>query len=476
MTEPTSGHHLKKELHLRDLVQMQILLVVGVSWLGIAARQGGVHLVFWIAGILTLFLPSAAVVTYCVRIWPEEGGVYEWTRHTFGPLTGFLCGWNFAIWALLLVSGVGLQTASSLSYSLGPAFAWIKESKAVINTLNISIFALILVVCVVGLKVGKWVAHFGTLTLMLVYSLLIALLFHHPGATAAHPHHAPQSPFSLAIGLPVLSLLSLNLFGKMALGGLTGLEQIAVFAGEIKNAASAIWKSAWIAAPFIALIFILGTGSILTYIPADQVDLNAPIPQILAAALGGKAPGTGIDWGLMLGRAAILAIALNIIASFTLVVAATSRLPMVAGWDKILPDWFTALSPRFGTPVRSIVTIVVLAFIVCFLATYGTGAQEAFQLVTVTGTIVYNVYFGMMLLIPLVAGARFGKPPSLWIKLAALSGFLVTLLSTVLSVFPVIDVPHPMLFGVKVIGATLIVNLLGVFIYRQARRPVPVET
>ena len=81
MTDPESGHHLKKELRLHDLVQMQILLVVGVTWVGIAAKQGGVHLVFWIAAILALFLPSAAVVTYCVQIWPEEGGVYEWTRH-----------------------------------------------------------------------------------------------------------------------------------------------------------------------------------------------------------------------------------------------------------------------------------------------------------------------------------------------------------------------------------------------------------
>ena len=39
-------HELKRELRLRDLVQMQILLVVGVTWIGIAAKQGGIHLVF----------------------------------------------------------------------------------------------------------------------------------------------------------------------------------------------------------------------------------------------------------------------------------------------------------------------------------------------------------------------------------------------------------------------------------------------
>lgn len=472
MTDLASGHHLKKELRLPDLVQMHILLVVGVTWVGIAAKQGGVHLVFWIAAILALFLPSAAVVTYCVRIWPEEGGVYEWTRHVFGPLAGFLCAWNFGLWALLTVSNIGIQSAASLSYSMGPAYAWMAESKSVINTLNVTLFAVILIVCIVGLKVGKWVAHFGTLTMVLVNVLLVVLLFFHPHATAAHPHHAPQSPFSLAIGLPIISLLSLNLFSKMALNGLTGLEQIAVFAGEIRNAASAIWKSAWIAAPIIALIFILGTGSILTYVRADQVDLTAPVPQVLAAAFGGESSGPGIDWGLMLGRAAIAAIALSTLASYTLIVAATSRLPMVAGWDKILPDWFTQLHPRFGTPVRSILTIVGLAFSACLLATYGSSAQEAYQVVSVTDAFLYDIYFGMMFLIPLVVGNRFGKRPGPWLKLAALSGLLTTILHGALSVFPIINVANPFLFGVKILASAAFVNLVGYLIYRQSRRRV----
>ncbi len=464
---------MKRELRLPDLVQMQILLVVGVTWVGIAAKQGGVHLVFWIAAILTLFLPSAAVVTYCVQIWPEEGGVYEWTRHVFGPLAGFLNAWNFALWALLTVSNLGIQCATALSYSLGPAYGWMAESKSVINTLNIVLFTLILIICIVGLKVGKWIAHFGTFTMIAVNILLVALLFFHPHATAAHPHHSPQAPFSLAIGMPMLTLLSLNLFSKMALNGLTGLEQIAVFAGEIKNAASAIWKSAWLAAPIIALIFILGTGSILSYVPADKVDLTGPVPQVLAVAFGGEgagAAGTGINWGLMLGRIAILAISVSTIASYTLIVAATSRLPMVAGWDRILPDWFTRLSPRFGTPVRSIVIIVALAFLACLLATYGASAQEAYQLITVTDAILYDIYFGMMFLIPLVVGSRFCKPPSLWLKGAALSGLLVTLLHTVLSVFPIIDVPNPVVFGIKVIVSAIFINLVGYAIYWQAGR------
>ncbi len=455
---------------------MQILLVVGVTWIGIAAKQGGVHLLFWMAAILTLFLPSAAVVTYCVQIWPEEGGVYQWTTHAFGPLAGFLNAWNFGLWALITVSNIGIMTATSLSYSLGPRYAWMAENTKLINTFNLTLFALILILCIVGFRILKWVAHFGTFTMILVNILLVALLFFHPHATAAHPHHAPQSPFSLRLTLPMLTIFSLNLFSKMALNGLTGLEQIAVFAGETRDAARAIWRSAWIAAPIIALIFILGTGSILTYIPADKVDLTGPVPQVLAAAFGGGDNSHGVNWGLLLGRGAILALALSVIAQYALIVAETSRLPMVAAWDGILPEWFTRLSPRFGTPVRSVAVIVGLSVVACALATYGSNAQEAYQLITVEAAFLYDIYFGMMFLIPLTAGSRFGKPASPGLKVSAASGLFVTVLHAGFSLYPIIDDPNPWLFARKIVLTAVVINAAGLVLYWQARRVVRSET
>lgn len=449
---------------------MQILLVVGVTWIGTAAKQGGVHLIFWLAAILTLFLPSAAVVTYCVQIWPQEGGVYQWTTNVFGPFAGFLNAWNFGMWTLVTVSNLGILTSTSLSYFLGPSYAWIAESNRIIASINIVLFLLILVICIVGFHIGKWVSHFGTFMMILVNLLLVALLFFHPHTSAAHPHHSPQHPFSLALTLPMLTLFSLNLFSKMALNGLTGLEQIAVFAGETKNAARSIFRSAWIAAPIIALIFILGTGALLTYIPADKIDLTGPVPQVLAVAFATPPGATGINWGLMLGRLAILGLALAVISQYALLTASASRLPMVAGWDGVLPPWFTRLSPRFGTPVRSIVIIVVLALVAALSATYGASAQEALQVIQSVAVVVYNIYFGMMFLIPLVVGSRFGKPPSLGLKLASAVGLAVTILATAFSVFPIIDVPSPFRFGAKIIGATLVLNLGGALLYWQSRR------
>jgi len=463
-----SSHALRRELGLWDLVPMQILLVVGITWAGIAAKQGGTHIWFWLAAILTLFVPLAAVTGWCAKVWPLEGGVYQWTKFALGPFAGFMSAWNFGLWGLLAVANIGILTATSISYGLGPRAAWIEESHTLIAGLTIALFIVILFVNLPGFGIGRWVSHFGTAVTVLVTVLLMGLLFYHPHASAAHPHVDPQAPFSF--GKPVLTLMSLNLFTKIAFNGLSGLEQVAVFAGETRNAGRAIMRSAWIAAPIIAVIYILMTGSMLAYIPAAKVDLTGPIPQILAVAFGGGGETAGIDWGLVLGRTTILVLAVALVAQYAVIVAETSRLPMVAGWDGMIPAWFTRLDPRWRTPTRSIAVIVALAIGMGLLATYGTGAQEAFQVINSVANVGYGIYYLMMFAIPLLIGDRFGVRAGFWLKVAAVSGIAVTAVAMGLLLLPSVDVSSKWIFAAKVGGASLAINLAGVAVYWNGTR------
>jgi amino acid transporter len=472
--DESDSRPLRKVLGLRDLILMQILIVFSASWTGTAALQSGTQVSYWMLGALLLFLPVAAVVQYCVQIWPYEGGVYQWTKHAFGPFAGFMSAWNLGAWVLLVVSSMGVQTASGISYALGPSAAWVAENRVIIYGLNVAIFGLILVVCVVGFRVGRWVSHFGTAATLFVAGLLIALLFVHPGTNQGRPHVSPQAPFSLR--LPVLTLVSLNLFSKIAFNGFTALEQVAVFAGETRNAARSILRSAWIAAPIIALIYILMTGSILTYIRADQVDLVNPIAQVLSNAFGtGASPGS-FDWGLLLGRVTILALTLSFIAQTAVYIAETSRLPMVAAWDHIIPAWFTRLHPRYGTPTRSLGVIVLGAIAFSFLASLGAGAGEAYQLISTSSFVCYGINYLLMFAVPLLVGTPLSlRPdlrPPLFLRIACLCGASVTILSMTFNLVPIIDVPRPWLFAMKVGCAALMINLIGAVIYWRGTRSI----
>src|SRR4051795_6406043 len=121
--------HLRKDLGLVDLTLTQILFVVGLPWVGVAAKQGPAHVVLWLAAIVLFYLPSAAVVIHLNRAMPLEGGLYQWAKLGVNELTGFLVAWNLWLFAILNTSAVGLQTAQYVAYIAGPRGAWLTGSR-----------------------------------------------------------------------------------------------------------------------------------------------------------------------------------------------------------------------------------------------------------------------------------------------------------------------------------------------------------
>src|SRR5438445_13293637 len=118
----------KKELGLTDLVLTQILFIVGLPWVGVAAKQGQSHVVLWLAAILLFYIPSAVVVIYLNKAMPLEGGLYQWAKLGFSDLIGFMVAWNLWLFAILNTSEVGLQITQYVSYIIGPRGEWLNSS------------------------------------------------------------------------------------------------------------------------------------------------------------------------------------------------------------------------------------------------------------------------------------------------------------------------------------------------------------
>src|SRR6185295_9045650 len=111
----------KKELGLADLALTQVLFIVGLPWIGVAAKQGPSHVVLWLLAMIFFYIPSAAVVIYLNRIMPLEGGLYQWAKLGFNELLGFLVAWNLWLFAILNTSEIGLQITQYLRYIIGPS-------------------------------------------------------------------------------------------------------------------------------------------------------------------------------------------------------------------------------------------------------------------------------------------------------------------------------------------------------------------
>lgn len=438
---------LKKELGLSDLVLAQILYVVGSAWVGTAARLGEQHLVFWIAAIVLFYLPLAAVIIYLNRLMPLEGGLYQWAKLGFNEFAGFLVGWNLWLYIILFISAMGLMLATNVSYALGPRFAWIGANKWCIATVSVVLAIGLVIVITLGLRVGKWIQNAGAIFQIATFAALILLPL-----TGRIRDYTP-----LHVAIPAISLFSLNIFGKISMGAFSGFEYVAILAGECRSPGRTIGRSVVIASPAIALMFILGTSSVLAYLRPDQVDLVGPVPQTLSIGL------RRFGIGSVAASAIILMLVGRQIGVATLAVTGVARLPMVAGWDRLLPQWFSRLHPRYKTPVNSIVFVNVLILLMALAGIVGVGHQEAFQILDSASNAFYGIAYLFMFAIPL-AGRDAAAAP-MWLRGAAVSGFAVTLLSCVLAIFPIVEVASWWSFGLKVGGVILAANLAGVYIY-----------
>lgn len=439
---------LRKELGLPDLLLAQILYVVGSGWTGTAARLGNQHLVFWIAAIVLFYLPLAAVIIYLNRTWPLEGGLYQWAKLGFNEFSGFLVGWNLWLYIILFISSMGLMLATNISYALGPRFAWLGSSRWSIAIVTATLTVGLVVVTTLGLRVGKWVQNAGAVFQLATFAALIFLPL-----TGRARDYTP-----LQIAFPAISLFSLNIFGKISMGAFSGFEYVAILAGECRSPARTIGRSVVFASPIIALMFILGTSSVLAYVSPDQVDLVGPVPQTLSIGLRRYGVAS------LAASAIILMLVGRQIGVATLAVTGVARLPMVAGWDRLLPKWFSILHPKYKTPVNSILFVNFFILVMALAGILGVGHQEAFQILDSASNAFYGIAYLFMFAIPIL------RPDCpLWLRGAAVSGFAVTLLSCVLSVFPIVQVASWLSFGLKVGGVILIANLAGACIYRVGR-------
>ena len=450
---------LRRPLGLKDLVLTQILFVVGSSWVGTAAKLGHAHLFFWLLAILLFYIPQAAVVIYLNRLMPLEGGLYQWAKLGFNEFAGFMVAWNIWLLSITVIALGGMFVTTNISYAIGDSANWLPESKWGVSLISTALVVGLGWTAVRGLSVGKWLHNVGGIAMLVVYITLIALPFvslRNAGAKGYHP---------LEFAMPTVSLFfCFNIFSKLAVGALSGFEYVAILAGETRAPARDIGRSVIIASPIIALAFILGTSSVLAFVQDKPIDLIGPVPQTLSLGLRSLSAASAA------ASIAIILMTVRTIASTSVHVTGSSRLPMVAGWDRVLPAWFSRLHPRYKTPINSILFVGAITLIIGISSQIGAGIQEAFQLVDNASNVFYGIVYFTLFMLPLAGTAAVRSGASLWLRIAAAAGAAVSLCAIFFTIYPIIDVPSKLAFALKIILVTVLANAIGAAIFVTGRR------
>jgi amino acid transporter len=192
----------------------------------------------------------------------------------------------------------------------------------------------------------------------------------------------------------------------MAISALGGFDGVAIFSEECQKPENDVARSVLIAAPLIAVIYILGTNSVLAYIKPADVDLAASVPQIIEAGFGATTLGRALTF------TGSCAFSLAFFFQMIVGVGMIARLPMVAGWDGLLPGWWSELHPTRKTPSKAIAAVAFSMLLLGSLSLWGAENQEAVQVGVGAGfgslCIMYMLLFGVILIGFRSGGVRSG--------------------------------------------------------------------
>jgi amino acid transporter len=433
---------LRRELRLWHVVMFNISAVAGVRWLAAAAHAGTGTLVLWLVAALAFFLPCALVISRLSQKFPEEGGLYIWTKRAFGDWHGFLCAWlyfisNVCYFPTLLLAGVAVA-----SYMFGPAGIRYSEDSRYGIPATLAALWLTFFLNLVGLRAGKWA---GVLGAAASYSIAVLLVIF---GVAIASRYGLATRFHL---MPDLNFSSLNFWSQIAFA-FVGLEVAPILGGEIYDTGNVIPRAAWLSGFSCAVFYIAGTAALLALLAPERIS------PLTGLAQAGQLAGArfGATW---LSPAFALLIIVSMLGQLTTFVAGNTRLPFALGLDHYLPPAFARLHPRWGTPYVSILVQGVLSSVLLLLMQLGETLRAAYQILvdlTVIATFLPFVYI-------FASGFKFGQ------RIAGTVGFSITLLAIVLSAVPPPGIASVSIFELKVVGGALLLAFAAWPIYAGSR-------
>ena len=462
IAEAANPDRPKKALGFRDLLLFYVVTGISLRWIATAASAGPSSIVIWIGAWLVFYTPLALSVVELSSRYPNEGGIYVWTKLAFGDFAGFITAWCYWSCNLPYFPAVLYFAASNALYMRHDSLGHLEHNPTFYIVFALVALAAATLMNLVGLDVGTWLHNLGALA-MWIPALIIILM----GAIAFH-RFGSATVFSVHTMIPSTQIKDM-VFWSVLIYAITGCETASLMGDEIKNARRAIPWALFVAGVTVAFCYIVGTIGVLLALPAAEVGNLQGLMQAISST------AQKIHWEGVIPFAAFLIMMSNVGAAGAYL-AAGARLPYVAGIDRFLPPAFGALHPRWKTPWIGLLTQFLFGAIFIFLGQVGTSVKGAYDVLVSMGVITYFIPFlylfaAMFKLQSQPAGLDVirvpgGKPVA---RLVAIVGLLTTTATIAISVLPPPDEPNKPLAVLKIVGLSGLMVLMGVAIFYRPR-------
>ena len=449
---------LRRDVGFADLALFYIVSGLSLRWVATAAAAGPSTIIVWIFALVGFFVPLAASVLELSSRYPQEGGLYVWTRHAFGDFAGFIASWTYWMSNVPYFPGVLYFAAGSLLFASPAHGASLAGNSTYYMAFAVSCLAVITALNVIGLNVGKWLNNIGAIGAWLPIAFLFAL------ATLSGLKFGSATHFSLANMLPRASWKD-AIFWSTIFFAFGGCEAGSFMGEEIKDPQRTIPRALAVGGLVLAISYIAGTIAMLVAIPSLAVDGVGGFMMAIET----------VCRRLQVAPVAIfvaLLVTISSIGSAAAYLSATSRLPFVAGIDHYLPAAFGRIHPRWRTPHVAIICYGLAGILFAFLGQAGTTVKGAYDLLVSMSIITFFIPFAFLFAsrirlrhqaapvhaFRLPGGNRVAVPLA-WI------GLMSTLMTIVLSTVPAEDEPHKVLAVIKILVLTLVLVGAGVLTF-----------
>jgi amino acid transporter len=469
---PDSKSQLRKTMGFWDVLLFNIATVLGPRWIAAAGHNGTSSISLWVLAAVFFFLPGALVINELSSRFPEEGGLYVWSREAFGDFHGFIAGWTYWIYTVFYFPGLLLASASMSAYIIGGRGAELAQNRTFLLTVSLAMLLVAVLLNIIGLNVGKWLQNAGGV------GTYVPLLMLGGVAALVVLRHGSATHFTLANMMPAWNWDTVNFWSQIAFA-FTGLELVSAMSEEIRDPRRTLPRAAFGASALIALMYIAGTFAILALVPAADLDPQSGV--FHAITLGSIVLKIGL-----LGVLAAILVTVGNSGGVGSTVAGIARVPFVVGIDRYLPAAFGKIHPRWKTPYISILVQAIASGAILLVSQINDSTRGAYQFLIDAAIILYFIPFLYMFAAVIKLARRKdrkGNPHAVLVPgglagvwISGGLGFVVVLIGIFVSLVPPGDSTNKLGFELKLVGGTIASILLGLVLYWRGARAKQTES
>jgi len=458
---------LRRVMGFWDVLLFCIASVLGPRWIAAAARNGQSSIILWILAAVLFFVPTAYIIVELSTRFPEEGGLYVWTKLAFGDFHGFVAGWTYWIYTVFYFPGLLLASAAMSAYVGGAGTAWMAQNRTFLLTASFAMLLVAVGLNIIGLNIGKWLQNAGGVGTYLPLMMIVAV------GLVLWSRQGSVTHFTWTEMMPHWNWDTVNFWPQMAFA-FAGLELVSAMSEEVRNPQKTFPRAIFASGALIALMYIAGTVAVLMMLPSESVDPKSGVFQAITE-------GSTMLRIAAVGVIAALLVTVGNAGGVGSTVAGVARIPFIVGIDRYLPEAFGKIHPRWKTPYISILVQAVISGAILLVAQINENTRGAYQILVDAATILYFIPFIYMYSAAIklyalpdrsenrsavvVPGGRLG------VCIAGGLGLVVVTVGIGLSFVPPGDSSSKILFETKLVAGTVLSILLGLILYyRGARR------